>query len=99
MFFEPLRVKLYASVYPAKSLTMIGEYYLMLTSHCPECNSMIEITNIPEIGAVVQCTKCNRELTVTWLYPIMLDSDHQEKLPYLPADLQMESNGNTLGTS
>ena len=99
MFFELPRVKLYPSVYPAKSLMMIGENYLMLTSRCPECNSMIEITNIPEIGTVVQCTNCNRELTVTWLYPITLDSDHQEKSPYLPVDLEMESKGNNLGTS
>jgi len=99
MFFVLSHVKLYPSVYPAKSLTMIGEYYLMLTSCCPECNSTIEINNIPEIGTIVQCTNCNRELTVTWLYPIMLDSDHQEKPPYLPFNLEIESNGNTLGTN
>ena len=99
MFFELPHVKLYSSVYPANSLKMIGDTYLMLTSCCPECSSTIVIQNIPKIGTIVQCTNCNRELTVTWLYPIMLDSDHEEKSAYLPFNLEIESNGKNLGTN
>ena len=71
---------------------MFGEYYFVLTPRCPECKSMIEIGNIPVIGEVILCPDCRREFTVTWLYPITLDSDNPEKLPYLSTDLHFDIN-------
>ncbi len=65
----------------------------MLTPRCPECKSMIDITNIPVIGEVILCPDCKKEFTVTWLYPIALDFDIQEELPHLSTDIHIEING------
>ena len=76
-----------------RSLAKFGEYNFVLTPRCPECKSMIDIANIPVIGEVILCPDCKREFIVTWLYPITLDYDNQEALPYLSADIHIEING------
>jgi hypothetical protein len=65
----------------------------VLTPRCPECKSMIDITNIPAIGEGIRCPVCKSEFTVTWLYPITLDFENQEALHHLSTDIHIEIDG------
>jgi hypothetical protein len=46
----------------------------MLTILCPECQRPIEFDSEPKIGQQTTCQSCTKELVVTWLYPVSLDS-------------------------
>ena len=46
----------------------------MLTILCPECQRPIEFDSEPKIGQKTTCQSCAKDLVVTWLYPISLDS-------------------------
>jgi hypothetical protein len=45
----------------------------MVSASCCECNQLIEIEPIPEIGQVVKCKHCNNVFEVTWLFPLRID--------------------------
>ena len=45
----------------------------MLTAVCPECEHELKFDSIPEIGQHVVCENCNKQLEVTWLFPLALD--------------------------
>ena len=46
----------------------------MLTILCPECQRPIVFDSEPKIGQQTTCQSCAKDLVVTWLYPISLDS-------------------------
>ena len=46
----------------------------MLTISCPECQRLIEFDSEPKIGQETTCQSCDKDLVVTWLFPVSLDS-------------------------
>ena len=45
----------------------------MLFVQCPNCNSHIEIEDVPALGLPIECYHCHVELEIIWLYPVTLD--------------------------
>jgi hypothetical protein len=62
----------------------------MLTPRCPDCKSLIDITDVPLIGEAILCPACKKEFTVTWLYPITLDNKNQNTLSHHSANIQLD---------
>ena len=46
----------------------------MLTILCPECQRPIQFDSEPKIGQQTTCQSCAKDLVVTWMFPISLDS-------------------------
>ena len=44
----------------------------MAKSFCPECNQRVEVI-APELGQVLNCSRCKTELEVIYLDPLQLD--------------------------
>jgi hypothetical protein len=52
----------------------------MVIAICPLCTTEIELGLQPEIGDHANCPECERDLVITWLYPVMLDKAEDEIL-------------------
>ena len=55
----------------------------MITILCPECQQTIKFDSEPKIGQQTVCQSCEKELVVTWLFPVSLDliEVHDQNLP------------------
>ena len=46
----------------------------MANAPCPECQHLIDVGAIPDIGLKVHCPICHLDLEVVWLFPVCLDN-------------------------
>lgn len=49
-----------------------------LSTHCPECEALIELSDVIE-GEIVVCPECGADLEVTQLDPLTLETAPMEQ--------------------
>ncbi|MGH7639974.1 MAG: lysine biosynthesis protein LysW [Candidatus Dormibacteria bacterium] len=49
------------------------------TGHCPDCGADLDLTDVAEVGDLVDCPNCGAAFEVTNLAPLSLDPFEDEE--------------------
>ena len=51
----------------------------MVTTECPNCDILVEISSPVNIGDLVRCNSCHESLMVVWTDPVELDWPYDDE--------------------